>query len=389
MERSDVMNAALAGEDTTHQFKESVSNADALAAEMIAMLNADGGTIYIGLVDKVGDVKPLSPLEVARINMLISNAATNNVKPAFSPRLENVAFDDGVVMCLQIPRGIAKPYMTNDGIIWVKAGADKRRVNSKEEILRMFQESGTLHGDEMPVSNTSMADLDVPYFKSAFERMTDMKLEEQNLPMEQLLSNMNLMREGLVTVAGLVLFGNENIRYKYSSAGVKAVCYPGTDIADGAYQDRVDLFGKLADVYQQAVSFCLRHVDRNQGASSFNSSGEPRVPKVVFEELITNALVHRDFMVNDTVKVLIFEDRIEIVSPGHLPNSLTVTNVLSGNSCARNSVVVSYATRLLQFSGLGSGIRRALKAYPHIRFFDDRIGRRFQVIIDLPGDRHG
>lgn len=382
MERSDVMNAALAGEDTTHQFKETVGNADALAAEMIAMLNADGGIIYIGLVDKVGDLKPLSSSEVARINMLISNAATNNVKPAFSPKLENVAFDEGVVMCLHIPRGIAKPYMTNDGIIWVKSGADKRRVNSKEEILRMFQESGALHGDEIPVPNTSMADLDMPYFKSVFERITDMKLEEQDVPMEQLLSNMNLMREGLVTVAGMVLFGNENIRYKYSAAGIKAVCYPGTDIADGVYLDRVDLFGKLADVYQQAVSFCLRHVGRIQGTSSFNSSGEPSVPKVVFEELITNALVHRDFMINDTVKVLIFKDRIEIVSPGHLPNSLTVTNVLSGNSCARNSVVVSYATRLLQFSGLGSGIRRALKAYPHIRFLDDRIGRRFRVFID-------
>jgi len=381
MERSDVMKAALAGEDTCHQFKETVNNADAIAAEMIAMLNTDGGTIYVGLVDKVGDIKPLSAAEVARINMLISNAATNNVKPAFSPNLENVVFDEGVVMCLRIPRGISKPYMTNDGIIWVKSGSDKRRVNSKEEILRMFQESGALHGDEMAVPNTSEDDFDGSYFKMVFERITDMKLDEQNVSMTRLLSNMNLMRGGQMTVAGMVLFGNANIRHKLSLASVRMVCYAGTEVSDDSYVDRAEAIGKLIDVYQQAVSFCLRNVGGRQNDLSFNSSGEPSIPRIVFEELVTNALVHRDFMINDAVKILIFENRVEIISPGHLPNSLTVDNVLSGNSCARNSVIVSYATRLLQFSGIGSGIRRALKAYPRIEFQDDRIGRRFKATI--------
>lgn len=384
MERSEVMSAALAGEDSRHQFKERVVNADALAAEMAAMLNTDGGTIYVGIVDKVGDIRPLGPEEVANTNLLIANAATNNVKPAFSPIVENVAFDNGVVMCLKIPKGLSKPYMTNTGTVWVKCGSDKRRVTAKEELLRMFQESGALHGDEMPVPDATLDDFDEAYFKSVFERITDMKLEEQTVPLVRLLENMNLMRGGHLSVAGVVLFGNGNARYKFSRASVKAVCYVGADLADDSYVDRGEFYGKLVDVYQQTVSFCMRNVGSRQAGMSFNSQGDALVPKVVFEELVTNALIHRDFLVADTVKVFVFSDRIEIVNPGHLPNSLTIENILSGNSCARNNVIVSYATRLVQFSGLGSGIRRALRAYKDIEFEDDRENNRFKVIIRLP-----
>lgn len=388
MERSEVMSAALAGEDSRHQFKELVANADALAAEMAAMLNTDGGTIYIGIVDKVGDIRPLDSTEVAKTNLLIANAATNNVKPAFSPIVENVAFDDGVVMCLKIPKGLSKPYMTNSGTVWVKCGSDKRRVTAKEELLRMFQESGSLHGDEMPVPDATLDDFDVSYFKSVFERITDMRFEEQTIPLVRLLANMNLMRDGRLSVAGMVLFGNENVRYKLSRAGVKAVCYAGTELADDSYADRGEFYGKLADIYQQTVSFCMRNVGKRQAEMSFNSQGDAVVPKIVFEELVTNSLIHRDFFVADTVKVFVFSDRVEIVSPGHLPNSLTIENILSGNSCARNNVIVSYATRLVQFSGLGSGIRRALRAYKDIEFEDDRVNNRFKVVIRLP-EREG
>lgn len=375
------MAIALAGEDSRHQFKRIVTNADALAAEMAAFLNSSGGTIYVGLEDKIGEMRPLDADAVARVNQLISNAATNNVKPAFDPVVENVVIDGGVVMCVKIPKGIVKPYMTNDGVVWVKVGADKRRVTAKEELLRMFQETGVLHGDEMPVPNTSIADLDMRYFKDVFETLTDVPLASQQLDVSQLLTNMNLLRDGEASVAGMVLFGGESIRYKFPRAAVKVAVFNGTDETVDSYLSRSEFAGKMSDVYQRTISFCMGQVYRFQMGMSVNSAGDPEIPQIVFQELVTNALVHRDFMVNDTVKVMFFRDRIDIVSPGHLPNSLTVTNILSGNSCARNSVLLSYATRLLQFSGFGSGIRRALKAYPAIEFIDERDKNRFMARI--------
>ena len=78
---------------------------------------------------------------------------------------------------------------------------------------------------------------------------------------------------------------------------------------------------------------------------------------------------------------LFFADRIEIISPEHLPNNLTVGNIKAGNSVCRNPIIASFASNLLLYSGIGTGIRRALKMHPSIEFIDDRNGNLFKVII--------
>ena len=101
----------------------------------------------------------------------------------------------------------------------------------------------------------------------------------------------------------------------------------------------------------------------------------------MFEELLANALIHRDFFISAPVRIFVFDNRIEIISPGHLPNNLTVANIRSGNSNIRNPILASYATHLLPYRGLGSGIFRSLNAYPEIEFDDDRAGNQFKVTI--------
>ena len=81
---------------------------------------------------------------------------------------------------------------------------------------------------------------------------------------------------------------------------------------------------------------------------------------------MANALIHRDYFISAPVRIFLYSDRIEIVSPGHLPNFLTVENIKAGNSNIRNPILASFATKILPYRGLGSGIRRALKAYPDI-----------------------
>jgi ATP-dependent DNA helicase RecG len=99
--------------------------------------------------------------------------------------------------------------------------------------------------------------------------------------------------------------------------------------------------------------------------------------------LAANALIHRDYFISAPIRILIFSDRVEIVSPGHLPNNLTVENITSGGiSNARNPILYSFAAKnILPFRGVGSGIRRALAAYPDINFIDDRGANLFKVII--------
>ena len=120
------------GEDSKNQFKVNVKNPDSLAAEMAAFANSEGGTIYIGVADD-GSVPGLSPKNVGRINQLISNTASQHVRSPISVFTENVRVGkECIVIILKIPKGIDKPYFDKNGVIWLKTGSDKRRVNSRK-----------------------------------------------------------------------------------------------------------------------------------------------------------------------------------------------------------------------------------------------------------------
>ena len=121
---------------------------------------------------------------------------------------------------------------------------------------------------------------------------------------------------------------------------------------------------------------------REYGRDYPDSPGVPEVPKEVFEELLVNALVHRDYMVSAAIRLLVYDNRIEIISPGHLPNNLTVEKIQAGNSNIRNPILMSFAAKkILPYHGLGSGIKRALERWPNIDFHDDRDGCLFVATV--------
>lgn len=126
----------------------------------------------------------------------------------------------------------------------------------------------------------------------------------------------------------------------------------------------------------------MRNLHKVQAGRGVNAPGLPEIPESVFEELLVNALVHRDYLVNAPIRLFIFDNRIEIISPGHLPNNLTVEKIRNGNSNIRNPILVSYVAKgLLPYHGLGSGIKRALEQWPQIEFADDHDGCLFRVTV--------
>lgn len=165
---------------------------------------------------------------------------------------------------------------------------------------------------------------------------------------------------------------------------VKAVAFVGNEIEDERYIDSRDITGKLADVFQQTLGFISANTRAVQGDRGINSVGGSEVPRIVWEELVANALIHRDYFISAPVRVLVFADRVEIISPGHLPNNLTIENVKAGNSNMRNPILASFAAKLLPYRGLGSGLLRALRAWPDIELVDDRTGNLFKAIVSRP-----
>ena len=157
------------GEDSQHQFKADVTNADSLAAELAAFANSGGGRLFVGVADN-GAIAALDASAVQRINQLISNASTQSVRPPVHSTTENVSTGDGVVIVVTVPDGHAKPYQDNSGRFWMKQGADKRQVTAREELQRMFQRAGLIYADVVPVADSSATDLNEKAFGDYFQR---------------------------------------------------------------------------------------------------------------------------------------------------------------------------------------------------------------------------
>jgi len=381
MQTSEILEIIARDEDSKHQFKANVSNELSLAQEMIAFSNTLGGMLIIGVADD-GSISGLTRVDMGRLNNLVSNAASQQIKPSINPITENIILDDGLIMLVHVAKGISKPYMDKNGVIWVKSGADKRKATAREEIQRMYQSAGLLHGDATPVPTMLVTDLDRMVFSEFYEKQYGERLDEQDLPLSQTLHNLNISQDGVLNIAGALLFG-KNTAYRLPAFIVKCVTYPDTVVDVEHYVDSQDMSGILKQVFDDTLGFVLRNIRRVQNGQNVNSLGQLAVPKIVFEELIANALIHRDYFVSAPIRIFVFSDRIEIISPGHLPNNLTIENIKSGNSNIRNPILASFATKILPYRGLGSGILRAINAYHHIDFMDDRQGNMFKVIVRL------
>ena len=380
MEASELIEIIARDEDSKHQFKADVTNETSLAQEMIAFSNTLGGMLIIGVSDN-GTISGLIREDMGRLSNLVSNAASQQVNPPINPITENFLLDGGLVKVVHVSQGISKPYMDKNGVIWVKSGDDKRKATSREEIQRMYQSAGLIHGDEIPVPGMTIAELDKKLFSEFYEIQYEENLNEQELPLKQVIENLNLSRNGVLNIAGTLLFG-KNCGYRLPAFIVKCVTYPYIDIDEDKYIDSQDISGSLKSVFDDTLGFVLRNVRRVQKDKNVNSLGELEIPKIVFEELITNALIHRDYFISAPIRIFIFNNRIEIISPGDLPNNLTIENIKSGNSNIRNPILASFATKLLPYRGLGNGIRRVLKAYDDIEFSEDKDGNIFKVIIN-------
>jgi ATP-dependent DNA helicase RecG len=381
MSFNELLARVTRGEDSTTQFKVDVRNGDSLASELAAFANAEGGTIFIGVADN-GTTPGLSREDVSRVNQLIANAVSQLVRSPLAVQTQNVQLPNKrLVILLTVPKGIDKPYFDKNGVIWLKCGADKRRINSKEELRRFFQVADQFHADELP-TKAGPDKLDGERFGDFLRTVFKQEYPKAKADRLQLLQNMNLATDqGVLNLAGVLLFAKDPERIKPSFL-IKAVAFPGTTVATSVYDDSEDFSGPLPVLFQEAMAFIKRNLRKVQAGRGVNAPGTPEIPLLVFEELLVNALIHRDYLIEAPIRLFVFSDRIEIISPGHLPNHLTVEKIRAGNSNIRNPILASFVAKgLLPYHGIGSGIKRALADWPDITFADDHDGCLFTATV--------
>ncbi len=384
MDALELLDLIQKGESSVVQFKVRINDAYKIGTEMVAFSNTKGGLIIIGVDDKTGDIDGLSFEEIAHTNQLLANAASDNVKPQIFIETETVEVEDKNVIVASIAEGLSKPHTDNKGIIWLKNGSDKRKVVAREEMARLLQNSGNLFADETLVNGTTVNDIDDVLFTKVIEKKHEKSVEEIGLSMSQLLSNNGMFKNGNLTLGGLLLFGKNPQQYR-ATFTVHCISIKGNDISSNLYRNKKEPFiGNIKEVYDKTQSFIIQNLKETQKDEKFNSLGELEIPIETIEELLVNALIHRDYFINSSIKVFIFDNRIEIISPGKRPNTLTIENIKAGISVIRNPILYSNARYLLPFKGAGSGIMRALKNSTDLELINDTERELFISVIKRP-----
>lgn len=150
----------------------------------------------------------LSYQEIQQINSMLANVATNLLRPVIYIQTETVIIEDRSILVAHIDEGDNKPYKDLSGVIWTKQGADKRKVMENSEIVRLFQCSGMMYADEQPIPFTSDKDINSSVLDDFVRKEYGREIDTFGIPYLELLQNLNIIRDGKMTLAGLLFLGN-------------------------------------------------------------------------------------------------------------------------------------------------------------------------------------
>lgn len=406
----DILKLRDLGEVSKVQFKERILDKYDIGCELVAMSNSRGGQLVIGINDKTGEFNPLSYNEVQETTNMLSNMASENVVPNILLNIDTVSIEGGNVVVATIKEGNNKPYHDNKGIVWIKNGADKRKVFDNAELAEMMTECGNFAPDEAAVKNATLEDLDENTLKQFLQNRFSTVLEKKGMigdalheasldeianaiakghDLHKLMRNLRFIRpDGSLTVAAILLFAKYTQRW-LPVMTAKCISFIGNSIGGNQFRDKVNdaiMEGNLLHQFEIIMSFFTRNLRNVQKEKAFNSLGELEIPYGSLMEFVVNALVHRSLNWNSPIRIFIFDNRVEIHSPGTLPNGLQVEDIVNGTSMPRNSYLFSNAIYLLPYTGAGSGIQRALEEGVQVEFKNDERVHEFLIVIKRNGD---
>ena len=401
----DILKQIKAGEVSGMQFKERILDKYDIACELVAFSNSQGGKLVVGIKDKTGEINALSYSEVQETTNLLSDIASENVVPSILIKIDTVEVEDGNLVVATVKEGLNKPYHDNKGIVWVKNGADKRKVFDNAELAEMMTDCGSFAPDEAGVRDATVNDLDATTIKqflgNRFERVLEKKgltgdaFNEASLDMicsaiakghdcEKILRNLRFIRpDGTLTVAAMLLFGKYTQRWMPMMTA-KCICFAGNSVGSKVFRDKVndaDMEGNLLHQYDTIMDFFTRNLHNVQVGDEFNSMGKLEIPYTSLVEFTVNSLVHRSLNMKAPVRIFIFDNRVEIHSPGALPNGLTIDDIKAGTSMPRNMFLFNNAIYLLPYTGVGSGITRALDEDINVTFMNNNKAQEFVITV--------
>lgn len=338
--RQELVDLIAAGEGPDIEFQRSLGRD--FGREVCAFANGEGGTVLLG-VSKSGEVVGVGNYNRTRIKVL---TVARSADPPIVVELDRV----GEVMRVTVPAQKYKPY----SIGWrafVREGRHSRRL-SNAEIKDLYYAVGRAHFDKEPCENFSMED---HLNADVWERFIGRARIPEAMHKILALRNLSLVdNEDRMTYAGAWLLADD-IRLFTASAYVSCARFEGTEEARS--MEREDFHGSIPAIADGVLAWVLRRIDVQFTIWGEEGEGRPELPEEALREAVANAIAHRDYRSRERARVHVFKDRVEITSPGGLPEGMAEAD-LGTKSVPRNPLLYSMLARMGLAGGIGSGIRR-------------------------------
>jgi ATP-dependent DNA helicase RecG len=378
MLRAELLEIIANGENSGVEFKRDDIRPEQLAKEIVALANFQGGRIILGIEDN----GVISGLKQPNTQEWILNVFRDKVFPQLIPFYEEIKINDQQrVAIISIAQGISKPYMlkhNNREEIYIRMG-DRSELASREQQLRLFESGGLLHVEALPVAGTSIANLDMDrlsFYLSGI--INDPEIPTSTTEWLERLIGLGLMAsDGLgntvCTIVGLLCFGIKPRRF-LPQAGLRLMAFSGID---KEYQARLDtvLDAPLVGRWQND-GFGRKHLIDDGLIEKFVTAIEPFIteeraeldqhmrreklwlyPREAIREAVINALAHRDWTRTVDIEITIYADRLEIISPGKMQNSMTITKMIAGQRSPRNPLIMDILRDYAYVDARGMGVR--------------------------------
>lgn len=370
--RTELLEIIANGENSGVEFKRDDLRTQDLAKELVAFSNLQGGLVLLGVEDD-GAITGLTRQD---LEAWVMSVCRDKIRPAIIPFFEVVrdVKDNNHVAIVRVTRGydVHALWHNNTNRYLLRVGTQSREA-SPEELARLFQQRGSIRAELRPVSGATLANLDRRRLRNYFGdiRGQDVPADDDEEAWQSLLINTEIMTEEGVTVGGMLLFGKTPNRF-LPHAGLDAAAYPGTE-PDYDAQERTALRGPMTPLLSKGgdivenglVEQALDFVQRNTRVAVETEGGRrverPVYPPDALREGIVNALIHRDYLLTSTdIELAVYSDRLEIVSPGRLPNGITPERMRAGTRAARNQILKDMMRDYRYLEHMGMGIPRKI-----------------------------
>ncbi len=376
MLKAELQEIIANGENSGVEFKRDDVRPEQLAKEVVAMLNFQGGQLLLG----VEDDGTVTGIQRENLEEWVMNVMQDKIHPMILPFYEEIKLDDGKkVAVIHFPQGISKPYVVRDRgreDIYIRVGSTSR-LTTREQQMRLFELGGMLHTEMLPVPRTDISCLDEARLLNYLRDILHDPLIPQTAEEWQTrLLGLSFLTESAgnicCTIAGLVLFGKRPRRF-LKQTGLRLMVFDSVDKAyqtllddtlDGPMVGRWD-FGEgskqLVDggIIERFITQIKPFISQDAANidEGFRRETQWLYPLEAVREAFINALAHRDWTRFVEIEVARYSDRLEIISPGMLPNSMTIEKMMAGQRSPRNTIIMEVLRDYGYVDYRGMGVR--------------------------------